>query len=43
MDVVDAIAWVQTKAGDVPINPVVLKNVRLKPTEKKPVEAPITE
>ena len=43
MDVVDAIARVQTKAGDVPINPVVLKSVRLKPTETKPVEALITE
>jgi len=30
MDVVDAIARVQTKAGDVPVNPVVMKNVRLK-------------
>ncbi len=30
MDVVDAIARVQTKSGDVPINPVVVKNVRLK-------------
>jgi peptidyl-prolyl cis-trans isomerase A (cyclophilin A) len=38
MDVVDAIARVQTKAGDVPINPVVLKNVRLKQVEAKPAE-----
>jgi len=30
MDVVDAIARVQTKSGDVPINPVVLKNIQLK-------------
>lgn len=30
MDVVDAIARVQTKAGDIPINPVTIKNVRLK-------------
>jgi peptidyl-prolyl cis-trans isomerase A (cyclophilin A) len=48
MDVVDAIARVQTKAGDVPINPVVLKNVRLKqveakPSEEKPVEAATAE
>lgn len=37
MDVVDAIARVQTKSGDVPINPVAIKTVRL-----KEVEAPIT-
>jgi peptidyl-prolyl cis-trans isomerase A (cyclophilin A) len=30
MDVVDAIARVQTKAGDVPVNPVAIKTVRLK-------------
>lgn len=30
MDVVDAIARVQTKARDVPVNPVIIKNVRLK-------------
>jgi peptidyl-prolyl cis-trans isomerase A (cyclophilin A) len=30
MDVVDAIARVQTKAGDVPVNPVAIKSVRLK-------------
>lgn len=30
MDAVDAIARVQTKSGDVPINPVVIKNIRLK-------------
>lgn len=38
MDVVDAIARVQTKAGDVPVNPVVMKNVRL-----KEVTAPVAE
>jgi peptidyl-prolyl cis-trans isomerase A (cyclophilin A) len=38
MDVVDAIARVQTKSGDVPVNPVVMKNVRL-----KEVAAPIAE
>jgi peptidyl-prolyl cis-trans isomerase A (cyclophilin A) len=43
MDVVDAIARVQTKAGDVPINPVVLKSVHLKPVEAKPVAAAIAE
>jgi peptidyl-prolyl cis-trans isomerase A (cyclophilin A) len=37
MDVVDAIARVQTKSGDVPINPVAIKTVRL-----KEVEAPVT-
>lgn len=37
MDVVDAIARVQTKSGDVPINPVAIKTVRL-----KDVEAPVT-
>ncbi|MFT7411223.1 MAG: peptidyl-prolyl cis-trans isomerase A (cyclophilin A) [Oleispira sp.] len=30
MDVVDAIARVQTKSGDVPINPVAIKTVKLK-------------
>jgi peptidyl-prolyl cis-trans isomerase A (cyclophilin A) len=30
MDVVDAIARVKTKAGDVPVNPVAIKSVRLK-------------
>jgi peptidyl-prolyl cis-trans isomerase A (cyclophilin A) len=30
MDVVDAIARVQTKTGDVPVNPVAIKTVRLK-------------
>lgn len=30
MDVVDAIARVQTKARDVPVNPVIIKNVHLK-------------
>lgn len=30
MDVVDAIARVQTKSGDVPVNPVAIKNVTLK-------------
>jgi peptidyl-prolyl cis-trans isomerase A (cyclophilin A) len=38
MDVVDAIARVQTKTGDVPVNPVVMKNVRL-----KEVAAPVAE
>lgn len=32
MDVVDAIARVQTKARDVPVNPVVIKKVRYKTT-----------
>lgn len=31
MDVVDAIARVQTKAQDVPVNPVIMKKVYLKP------------
>lgn len=39
MDVVDAIARVRTKARDVPVNPIILKNVRYKttavPTEVK--------
>ena len=30
MDVVDAIARVQTKSGDVPVNPVAIKNIQLK-------------
>ncbi|MFT4764286.1 MAG: peptidyl-prolyl cis-trans isomerase A (cyclophilin A) [Oleispira sp.] len=30
MDVVDAIARVQTKAGDVPVNPVAIKTIKLK-------------
>ncbi|MFT6113643.1 MAG: peptidyl-prolyl cis-trans isomerase A (cyclophilin A) [Glaciecola sp.] len=30
MDVVDAIARVQTKSGDVPVNPVAIKTVKLK-------------
>ena len=30
MDVVDAIARVQTKSGDVPVNPVAIKNIKLK-------------
>jgi peptidyl-prolyl cis-trans isomerase A (cyclophilin A) len=30
MDVVDAIARVQTKSGDVPINPVAIKKIRIK-------------
>jgi peptidyl-prolyl cis-trans isomerase A (cyclophilin A) len=30
MDVVDAIARVQTKAGDVPVNPVAIKSIKLK-------------
>ena len=30
MDVVDAIARVQTKSGDVPVNPVAIKNITLK-------------
>lgn len=33
MDVVDAIARVRTKSGDVPINPVMIKSVRLKIAE----------
>ena len=33
MDVVDAIARVRTKARDVPINPVLIKSVRLKTAE----------
>ena len=37
MDVVDAIARVRTKSGDVPVNPVVLKKVYLK--EVAPTEA----
>jgi peptidyl-prolyl cis-trans isomerase A (cyclophilin A) len=33
MDVVDAIARVRTKSGDVPVNPVVIKMIRLKTKE----------
>jgi peptidyl-prolyl cis-trans isomerase A (cyclophilin A) len=32
MDVVDAIARVRTKSGDVPVNPIILKSVRYKTT-----------
>jgi peptidyl-prolyl cis-trans isomerase A (cyclophilin A) len=42
MDVVDAIARVQTKARDVPVNPVIIKNVRLK-EEAVTAEAVSTE
>lgn len=37
MDVIDAIARVQTKAGDVPVNPIILKKVRYK-TTAAPIE-----
>lgn len=33
MDVVDAIARVQTKARDVPVNPVIIKSIKLKEIE----------
>jgi peptidyl-prolyl cis-trans isomerase A (cyclophilin A) len=39
MDVVDAIARVRTKSGDVPVNPVSIKVIRLKLVELEAVEA----
>lgn len=38
MDVVDAIARVQTKARDVPVNPVIIKSVKLKEVEAAAAE-----
>jgi peptidyl-prolyl cis-trans isomerase A (cyclophilin A) len=35
MDAVDAIARVRTKSGDVPVNPVIIKKIYLKPVEIK--------
>lgn len=40
MDVVDAIARVRTKSGDVPVNPVMIKTIRLKPTVASAVAEP---
>jgi peptidyl-prolyl cis-trans isomerase A (cyclophilin A) len=33
MDAVDAIARVRTKSGDVPVNPVIIKKIYVKPAE----------
>jgi peptidyl-prolyl cis-trans isomerase A (cyclophilin A) len=33
MDTVDAIARVRTKSGDVPVNPVIIKKIYVKPAE----------